>query len=100
MSNHHNPIGLDAAIALYLSSKYFSELAPMTRSKRRGVLRNMRAEVQRLSAEISEAEISAAAVRNEIFSETLTGNAFPVASAAPARSAPRQPGHRRSWLTS
>jgi hypothetical protein len=49
------PISLDDAISLYVGSTYFSELAPMTRSKRRGVLRNMRAEVQRLSgAEISQ----------------------------------------------
>ena len=100
MSNRHNPSSLDAAITSYLTSKYFTELAPGTQRMRRNLLKNIRAEVQRLSAaEISEAEISAAAARNEIPSETPTGNAFPVASAAPARSAPWRPGHRRSWRT-
>jgi hypothetical protein len=41
---------LDAAIASYLTSKYFTELAPGTRAMRRRLLKNIRAEVQRLSA--------------------------------------------------
>jgi hypothetical protein len=89
MSNDPSSLSLDAAITAYLRSEYFAGLSPLTRSKRRGVLRNMRAEVQRLSAaEISEAEISAAPARNEIPSET------------PARSVPWRPVHRRrNWTT-
>jgi hypothetical protein len=81
MSNRHNPSSLDAAVTSYLTSKYFTELAPGTQRMRRNLLKNIRAEVQRLAAaEISEA-------RNEIPSEP------------PARSVPRQPAQRRSWTT-
>jgi hypothetical protein len=77
MSNRHNPSSLDAAITSYLTSKYFTELAPGTQRMRRNLLKNIRAEVRRLSAaEISEA-------RNEIPSET------------PARSVPWRPVHQR-----
>ncbi len=80
--NRHNPSSLDAAITSYLTSKYFTELAPGTQRMRRNLLKNICAEVRRLSAaEISEA-------RNEIPSET------------PARSVPWRPVHqRRSWRT-
>ena len=82
MSNRHNPSSLDAAVTSYLTSKYFTELAPGTQRMRRNLLKNICAEVRRLSAaEISEA-------RNEIPSET------------PARSVPWRPVHqRRSWRT-
>jgi hypothetical protein len=82
MSNRHNPSSLDAAITSYLTSEYFTGLAPATQRMRRNLLKNMRAEVRRLSAaEISEA-------RNEIPSET------------PARSVPWRPVHqRRNWRT-
>src|SRR5258706_550095 len=56
MSNRHNPSSLDAAITSYLTSKYFTELAPGTQRMRRNLLKNICAEVRRLSAaEISEA---------------------------------------------
>jgi hypothetical protein len=73
---------LDAAVTSYLTSKYFTELAPGTQRMRRNLLKNICAEVRRLSAaEISEA-------RNEIPSET------------PARSAPWRPVHQRqNWRT-
>jgi hypothetical protein len=79
--------GLDDAIAIYLASKYFADLAPVTRRLRRNLLKNVRAEVRRLcSAEISEAARNEA--RNEIPSETS------------ARSAPWRPAHQRgSWRT-
>ena len=82
MSNRHDPSSLDAAINSYLTSKYFTELAPGTQSMRRGLLRNVCAEVRRLCApDISEA-------RNETPSET------------PARSGPWRPVHqRRNWTT-
>src|SRR5215467_5844735 len=53
MSNRYDPstLSLDAAITIYLRSEYYTQLAPITRNKRRGVLRSMRAEVLRLSAE-------------------------------------------------
>jgi hypothetical protein len=75
MSSHN--LSLDAAIASYLTSKYFTELAPGTQRMRRNLLKNICAEVRRLSA----AEIS------EIPSET------------PTRSVPWRPGRRRSWRT-
>ena len=76
------PSSLDAAVTIYLTSKYFTELAPGTQRMRRNLLKNICAEVRRLSAaEISEA-------RNEIPSET------------PARSVPWRPVHqRRNWTT-
>jgi hypothetical protein len=56
MSNRHDPSSLDAAITSYLTSKYFTELAPGTQRMRRNLLKNICAEVRRLSAaEISEA---------------------------------------------
>ena len=82
MSNRHNLSSLEAAVTGYLTSKYFTELAPGTQRMRRNLLKNMCAEVRRLSAaEISEA-------RNEIPSE------------APARSVPWRLAHRRrGWTT-
>ena len=82
MSDLHNPDSLDAAVACYLTSQYFAELAPGTQRMRRNLLKNICAEVRRLSAaEISEA-------RNEIPSE------------APARSVPWRLAHRRrGWTT-
>jgi hypothetical protein len=82
MRDRHDPGSLDAAVTSYLTSKYFTELAPGTQRMRRNLLKNICAEVQRLSAaEISEA-------RNEIPSET------------PARSVPWRPVHqRRNWRT-
>jgi hypothetical protein len=82
MSNRHDLGSLAIAITSYLTSKYFTELAPGTQRMRRNLLKNIFAEVERLSAaEISEA-------RNEIPSET------------PARSAPWRPVHqRRNWTT-
>jgi hypothetical protein len=75
MSDRHD--SLDAAVTTYLTSKYFTELAPGTQRMRRNLLKNICAEVRRLSvAEISEA-------RNEIPSET------------PARSTPWRPVHQR-----
>jgi hypothetical protein len=76
------PSSLDDAVTIYLTSKYFTELAPGTRSMRRNLLKNMCAEVRRLCApEISE-------TRNEIPSET------------PTRSVPSRPVHqRRNWIT-
>ena len=73
---------VEAAVASYLHSAYFADLAPMTRAKRRGLLRNICDHVRRLSAaEIPEA-------RNEIPSET------------PAHSVPWRPVHqRRNWTT-
>jgi hypothetical protein len=82
VSDRHDLGRLAVAITGYLTSKYFTELAPSTQRMRRNLLNNMYAEVERLSAaEISEA-------RNEIPSET------------PARSAPWRPVHqRRNWRT-
>ena len=75
------PSSLDDAVTIYLTSKYFTELAPGTQRMRRNLLKNICAEVRRLSAaEISEA-------RNEIPSET------------PTRSAWRPARQRRSWST-
>jgi hypothetical protein len=80
--NRHDLGCLAVAITSYLTSEYFTELAPGTQRMRRNLLKNIFAEVERLSAaEISEA-------RNEIPSET------------PARSAPWRPVHqRRNWTT-
>ena len=80
--NHRDLGCLAVAITCYLTSKYFTELAPGTQSMRRNLLKNVFAEVERLSAaEISEA-------RNEIPSET------------PTRSVPWRPVHqRRNWTT-
>jgi len=87
MSSHN--LSLDAAITSYLTSKYFTELAPGTQRMRRNLLKNICAEVRRLSAaEISEA-------RNEIPSETPASSAE-----TPTRSLPWRPVHqRRSWRT-
>ena len=79
--NRHDLGCLAVAITSYLTSKYFTELAPGTQRMRRNLLKNICAEVRRLSAaEISEA-------RNEIPSET------------PAHSVPWRPPQRRSWRT-
>jgi hypothetical protein len=79
--NRHDLGCLAVAITSYLTSKYFTELAPSTQRMRRNLLNNMYAEVERLSAaEISEA-------RNEIPSET------------PARSVRRPVHQRRNWIT-
>jgi hypothetical protein len=88
MLDRHDLGCLAVAITSYLTSKYFTELAPGTQRMRRNLLNNVFAEVQRLSVpEISEA-------RNEILSET------PALSEAPARSVPWRPERRRrSWTT-
>jgi hypothetical protein len=73
MSNRHDPSSLDAAITSYLTSKYFTELAPGTQRMRRYLLKSICAEVRRLSAAPSE---------------------------TPARSVPWRPVHqRRNWRT-
>jgi hypothetical protein len=56
MSNRYDPstLSLDSAISIYLRSEYFTQLAPITRNKRRGWLRSLRAEVVRLAEGLSE----------------------------------------------
>jgi hypothetical protein len=51
LSDRHDPGSLDAAVTSYLTSKYFTELAPGTQRMRRNLLKNICAEVRRLSAD-------------------------------------------------
>jgi hypothetical protein len=86
---------LEVAVARYLTSEYFLGLAPMTRKKRRNVLKHMCAEVRRLS-EISEAEISATEARKELHSTVD----LPPSDPDPPHSAPRRGSpRRRNWIT-
>ena len=100
MSNRYDPstLSLDAAITIYLRSKYFTELAPITRNKRRGVLRSMRAEVLRLSAEgLSETSPPHPVLppaRSVPWLAPLTQN-----KRAEGLSETRQPAQRRNWTT-
>jgi hypothetical protein len=45
MNNNPSSLSLDDAITAYVRSEYFTGLAAVTKSKRRGILRNMRADV-------------------------------------------------------
>jgi hypothetical protein len=87
--NRHDLGCLAVAITSYLTSEHFAELAPTTQRTRRSLLRNVFAQVERLSAtEISGASPEISVARNEIPSET------------PARSVPWRPVHqRRNWKT-
>jgi hypothetical protein len=78
--NRHDLGCLAVAITSYLTSEYFTELAPGTQRMRRALLNNVFAEVQRLSADgPSEAR-------------------EPV-DLPPRASLPRRPVHRRgSWM--
>jgi len=80
-------------ITSYLTSKYFSELAPGTQRMRRNLLNNVFAHVQRPSA----AEISEAG--NEILSETPAPSETPTPAETPTRSVPRPVHQRRNWTT-
>ena len=99
MSNRYDPstLSLDAAITIYLRSEYFTQLAPITRNKRRGVLRSMRAEVVRLAEGLSETppphpELPPA--RSVPWLSPLTQS-----KRAEGLSETRQPARRRSWIT-
>jgi hypothetical protein len=48
MNNDPSSLSLDDAITAYVRSEYFTGLSAITKSKRRGVLRNMRADVLHL----------------------------------------------------
>ena len=84
MSDRHDLGRLAVAITSYLTSKYFTELAPSTQRMRRNLLNNMYAEVERLSA-------------NEI----TKGTDGPSETPAIARDRRWHPRHRvqRSWIT-
>ena len=100
MSNRYDPssLSLDAAITVYLRSEYFTQLAPVTQRKRRGVLRSMRAEVLRLSAEgLSETPPPHPVLppaRSVPWLTPLTQS-----KRAEGLSETRQPARRRSWIT-
>jgi hypothetical protein len=84
MSNRHNPSSLDAAVTSYLTSKYFTELAPGTQRMRRNLLKNICAEVQRLSAD----------------GPSETSEPVDLPPPDPPRSMPWRPVHqRRNWRT-
>jgi len=99
MSNRYDPstLSLDAAITIYLRSEYFTQLAPITRNKRRGVLRSMRAEVARLAEGLSETPPPHPVLppaRSVPWLAPLTQN-----KRAEGLSETRQPARRRSWTT-
>jgi hypothetical protein len=84
--NRHDLGCLAVAITSYLTSKYFTELAPGTQRMRRNLLNNVFAEVQRLSAdEITKGD---------------TADLPPPDPRRPAHSVPWRPVHqRRNWRT-
>ena len=83
--NRHDLGCLAVAITSYLTSEYFTGLAPGTQRMRRRLLNNVFAEVQRLSADGA--------------SETPV-DLPPPDPPRPTRSAPWRPAHqRRSWRT-
>ena len=45
MNDDPSSLSLDHAITIYLRSEYFTGLSAITKAKRRGMLRNMRADV-------------------------------------------------------
>ena len=101
MSNRYDPssLSLDAAITIYLRSEYFTQLAPVTQRKRRGVLRSIRAEVLRLSAEgLSETPpphpVLPPARSVPWLTPLVTQN-----TPAEGLSETRQPARRRNWTT-
>jgi hypothetical protein len=87
--NRHDLGCLAVAITSYLTSKYFTELAPGTQRMRRNLLNNVFAHVQRQSAE------------NEVGGPSETPVDLPPPDPPrPARSAPWRPVHqRRNWTT-
>jgi hypothetical protein len=82
--NRHDLGCLAVAITSYLTSEYFTGLAPGTQRMRRRLLNNVFAEVQRLSADgPSEAR-----------------EPVDLPPPDPPRSKPWRPGHqRRNWIT-
>jgi len=105
MNNPHDPHGpsslsLDDAITAYVRSEYFAGLSAITKSKRRGVLRNLRANVLDLLG-LPVTPLPALALLN-----TRPVPQFQPYSGArknsPDEPAPRshpKPAQRRSWTT-
>jgi hypothetical protein len=103
MSNPDDPssLSLDDAITAYVSSEYFTGLSAVTKRKRRGVLRNMRADVLDLFG-LPETPLPALALRHthpvpsqfQLYSGARKKPPDERALRSHTRSAPR-----RSWTT-
>ena len=113
MNNPHDPndpssLSLDAAITAYVRSEYFAGLSGITKSKRRGVLRNMRTDVLHLLG-LPETPLPALALLHtrpvpsqfQLYSGA-TKNRPHKSAPPPDEPVPRshtKPAQRRSWTT-
>ena len=99
MNNPDDPSGLslDAAITAYLRSEYFTGLSSITKSKRRGVLRNMRADVLHLLGlpETPPPHPVLPPARSVPWLTPLVTQNKPAEGLSEAR----QPARRRNWTT-